>query len=933
RGLPLSLCLSLSLSLYSDDQRCDDGTHLRMKERRRAGVGIAELVRLLQECLHNKDWAGGRTLHALALVAGFHTAPSVAHLLIRVLSSATDTFIAASSIFCTLACPSQESWHAIIAAHSNAGHLTATLYLYRCMLCSGLPPSKPILLLALKACATIPGLMEGLLVHHNVMHEGLDQDVYVSSALVYMYAKSSSLIEARTLFQSINGKTLVSWNAMLTGYVQSGKGHSAIKLFASMTHEPDQVTLSCIIKACGMIGSLEQGRHVHQLAVESALSANQFVTSSLVDMYAKCGALNEAHNIFANLTERNAVLWNALISCYVCHGHNVSAIQGFIDMQREKVAPNNNTVSTLLKACGNLSLREQGHILHALMLEKGIIVDEIILGSLVDMYVNCGDLNDARRVLHINKCLGKASWGAMLAGCAQQRMGLLALQVFEEMQCKGIVTDSAIYACVLKAASFVGAIEEGKLIHDQIMRDGLETNMVVGSALTDMYNKCGTLDNGRKVYEALSKQDLVSWSTMLAGYVQHGSYSVALELFEQLKGENVKPDVVMFSSVLNACGGLNAVEQGKCLHDKVLRSEFHSDESLWIVLIGMYIKCGYLEEAVNLFERLAVKDSLAWGAIIIGHIQHGDLPLAFRFFSRMQDYGIGADETILMSLLKTCSSSQELKFMHEKIRQNGFETHLGIGNSLIDMYGKTGNLVEARKIFDGLLHKDIITWNSMIAGYAEHGLIAPLLELYGKMQQDCVELDTFTYSCFLKACRKMRAIDLGNLTFEHIVRKAYETDVVIMRSAIEMYSELGSLEDARNIFYVVSSKCSSLSSVMIGVFAEHNYIELAIQCFEDMQKQGVKPDDRTYTSVLASVSHGGAWEQGLHHLKLGSKESGFDPKIEHFNCAVDLLGRAGHIREAGDILQAVPHSPDVIGLTSLLAARKCHGDGDSSKTR
>ncbi|MCO5596380.1 hypothetical protein L7F22_050441 [Adiantum nelumboides] len=900
-------------------------------EEGRAGLCIVDLVRLLQECLHSKDWASGRRLHALALVAGFHTAPSIAHLLLRIFSSATETLIAASSVFCTLPCPSPESWHAIIAAHSNAGHPSATLDLYHSMICNGLLPTKSIFLLALKACATIPALIEGLLVHHNVIYEGLDLDVYVSSTLVYMYAKGSSLVEARSLFDTINQKTLVSWNAMLDGYVNSGQGHLAIELFASLKHDPDKVTFSCIIKACSMVGSLERGKHAHQHAVESGVSANQFVASSLVDMYVKLGALHEAHKVFASLQERNVVVWNTLISGYVCHGLDQFAIQGFIEMQHEKLVPNKSTISTVLNACGNLGVRDQGRILHALMLENRDLVDDVSLGSLVDMYVKCGDFDDARSVLHMNRCLGKASWGAMLAGCAQQQEGFLALKIFEEMQCKSIVTDSAIYTSVLKAASLMRAIEEGKFLHNQIVRDGLETDIVIGSALSDMYNKCGTLDNAYKSYEAMSQQDLVSWSTMLAGYVQHGRHSLALELFEQLKGENVKPDRIMISSVLNACGGLNAVEQGKCLHHEILRTELHSDESLQIVLINMYIKCGYLDEAVDLFERLVVKDSLAWGAIIIGHVQHGNLPLAHRFFVRMQDYGIEADVTILMSLLKTCNSSQELKFMHEKIRQNAFETHLGIGNSLIDMYGETGNLEEARNIFDRLLHKDVITWNSMIAGYAEHGLIASLLELYGKMKEERVELDTFTYACFLKACCKMRVMDLGNLVFEQIFRRAFETDVVIMRSAIEMYAELGSLEDARNIFVVVSRKCSSLLSVMLGAFSKNNHTELATQCCEDMQKHGVKPDERTRTSVLASASQGGEWEQGLHYLRLVSEESGFDLKIEHFNCAVDFLGRSGHIHEAGDILQAVPYPPDLIGLTSLLAARRSHGDSEASK--
>ncbi|KAH7425312.1 hypothetical protein KP509_11G048900 [Ceratopteris richardii] len=711
---------------------------------------------------------------------------------------------------------------------------------------------------------------------------------------------------------------------MLAGYVHSGHGHLAIELFADMEHMPDQVTLTSVIKACGMVSSLKQGQCAHQIAVESGLAASQYVTSSLINMYVQCGALDEAQQLFTNLPQRSVVLWNALISGYVCHGNNQSAVDCFIKMQEEKIIPNNRTISIVLKACGNLCLQEQGSILYALMLEKSIVEDEILLVALVDMYVNCGDLEAAHSILNVTRSVPKAAWGAMLAGCAQQENGLLALEVYGEMQHKSIDADAAIYACIIKAAGLVGALEEGKLIHDQLIRHDLETNIVIGSALTDMYNKCGALDNGLNVYKALQKQDLVSWSTMISGYVQHGSHSSALKLFEQLKAEGVEPDKVMYSSILNACGGLRAVEQGKWLHHDINISEFHHDESLWTAFINMYCQCGYLEDAISLFERITVKTLLAWSAIILGHIQNGSVQAALCFFSRMQSSGINVDETILMSLLKTCGNSEQLNFMHERIKQMGFDSHLGIGNCLIDMYGKIGDLTMARKVFDCSPCKDVVTWNSMIAAYAEHSSISPLLELYGEMQLVGLESDAFTFSCMLKACRKVREIDLGNLIFDQVIRKSFETDAVIIRSLIEMYAELGSLDDAMKVFDIPVNGLSSWST-MIGAFAENNNFELALKFFEDRQKHGWKPDDKVLTSFLASISHSGQWERGQRYLNLLNEGSGFDPKLEHMNCAVDLLGRSGHICEAGELLQALPQPPDMIGLTSLLSSCKSHG--------
>lgn len=749
-----------------------------------------------------------------------------------------------------------------------------------------------------------------------------------------MYAKCSGLTEARTLFDMIDGKSLVSWNAMLAGYVHSGHGHSAIDLFLNMERvgtRPNQVTFSSILKACGMVGALEHGKCIHQHVVESGLASNQYVASSLVDMYAKCGGLRDAQEVFANLGGQNVVLWNTIISGDVRHGHNHVAIETFIKMQQKGVIPNNSTVSTILKACSNLGTKEQGRVVHTLILENWVTEDEIVVCALVDMYVKCGCFKDAQSVLNNSTHRSKAIWGAMLAGCMQQEQGLLTLETFEKMQSEGIHSDSAIYSCVLQSAGLIRALVEGKLVHDQIVRHGLETDVIVGSAIIDMYNKCGTLDDGFKVCKGLPKQDLVSWSTMIAGYIQHGSCHLAFQLFEQLQREKLKPDIVMFTCMVNACGSMKAIKQGKCLHDQIVRIDFYADESLAIGLIDMYAKCGHLEEAVNLFHRLSLKSLLAWTAIISGHIQHGCVPSAFEYLCKMEQDGVEADETLLMCLLKTCNSSQELNSMQEKIKQSGYISHLGIGNSLIDMHSKTGSLVEAREVFDGLSRKDIISWNSMITGYVEHDLVVPAFELFKKMRKQGFEADTFTFSCILKACCKVRVTDLGNLIYEEIVRKGFEMDLVIVRSAIEMYVELGSLEDARKLFDSLPSKDASSWSLMIGAYAEHNHFMMASRCFEEMQKQGLKLDDRTCTSVLASLSHFGEWEQGQRHLKFMNEEPGKSLKIEHFNCTIDLLGRTGQVREAEELLRTMPIPPDVVGLTSLLAACRLHGNKEVGK--
>lgn len=326
------------------------------------------------------------------------------------------------------------------------------------------------------------------------------------------------------------------------------------------------------------------------------------------------------------------------------------------------------------------------------------------------------------------------------------------------------------------------------------------------------------------MFDILPNPDVVLWGSMIAAYAQQGYGIPALELFDDMQQESIKPSSVTFSCILQACGNIGAIGQGRLIHAQIIR--------------------------------------------------------------------------------------------------NGHDSDVIVGNSLVDMYASCGSLDESRKVFDELLDPDMVSWNAMIARYAQQGYALPAMDLFEKMQQESIEPDKITLSCILKSYGTIGAIAKGRLLHGQMIRTGEVSDVVVGTTLLDMYAACGSLEDARKVFDNMLTRNMVSWCAMIAGYAEHGNWRLAGQCLEEMQRQGLKPDDRIYTILLAACSQAGQVEEGRKYFESMKEDHGIAPSIEHFNCMIDLLGRSGHLCEAVELLESMPIIPDIAGWMSLLTASR-----------
>ena len=417
-----------------------------------------------------------------------------------------------------------------------------------------------------------------------------------------------------------------------------------------------------MIKSCGKLKNLNKARLLHSQS-KHLMPQDLYITVSVLTMLAKCGAMKEAVEIFEQIPKRTVVPWNSLISGHVQNGQPELAMKCFLQMQDEGVTPDSITLTCILKACGSLGSLEIGTKIHALIEEKGLLQQDVMLGNtLVNMYCKFGLIGKAHEILEQFPRRNVASWSALIAGYAQHGRGEEALRCFYSMQNEGISPDSVSFICILKACGSIGSLKIGEEIHDEVKKQGLlGKDIVLGTALVDMYAKCGALEKAHKVLEELPERNVVSWSALITGYVQHGHGDVAVKCFMEMLDEGISPDAVTFVCVLMACGSTGSLKVGQDIHAEVKEQNLlGKDMALGTTLLHMYAKCGVLNKAHEVFELLPQRDVVSWNALMDGHAQMGQVKTVFKLLNEIRLKRILPDPITFLIVLNACSHSGEM---------------------------------------------------------------------------------------------------------------------------------------------------------------------------------------------------------------------------------------------------------------------------------
>lgn len=469
-------------------------------------------------------------------------------------------------------------------------------------------------------------------------------------------------------------------------------------------------------------------------------------------------------------------------------------------------------------------------------------------------------------------------------------------------------------------------------LHAYMRQSGLETHKVLGNHLVPLLAEVGNFVDAEQVFSKLQFRNHVSWNSLIAGYVKFEKPDKALILYHKMeRDDGIAPNGFTYVPVLKACIDLNDFETGRQIHAIVDKNGLLvKDAFVGNTLIDMYARCCSLENAQEVFDKLSTRDIVSWNVLLAGYVQHELYDNAFGCFNQMKLYGFAPDAITFVSILKACDNPWAIlkgREIHVEIAKKGFlETNPHVGNALVTMYARCGLFDEAQEVFNKLLVRDIISWNALIAGYAEHSHGEEALSCFKQMETEGISPDAITYVCILKACGCIGFAYNGRQIHSDITKKgSLERDLRVGSTLVDMYAKCGSLAEAQEVFDLLSARDVVSWSALIAGYAQVGEFDMVFTRFHSMLAEGVTPNQVTFISVFSACCHAGLLDRVEVYFESMSRDYDLIPTLEHMTCLVDLLCRAGQLDKAIMTIEKMPVLPDLaVWHTVLGASQQVH---------
>lgn len=485
-------------------------------------------------------------------------------------------------------------------------------------------------------------------------------------------------------------------------------------------------------------------------------------------------------------------------------------------------------------------------------------------------------------------------------------------------------SENSVFSKVLKACSELRHIDEGRKVHCEIVKAGGPDSFVL-TGLVDMYAKCREIKLSRQVFDETLDKNVVSWTSMIAGYVQNDCAQEGLILFNRMREGLIEGNQITLGSLVTACAKLGALHQGKWLQGYMLKIGIEFNPHLVTALLDMYVKCGNIRDARSVLDELCTSDLVSWTAMIVGYAQSGYPDKAFELFIDKKWADLLPNCVTIASVLSACSQLGNLnvgRTVHSLGIKLGIEDPAVI-NALVDMYAKCRMIGDARYIFETASDKDVIAWNSIICGYSQNGSVYEALELFHQMRLDTISPDAVTMVSIFSACASLGAIQVGSSLHAYSIKQSLLSSSVYVGTALlNFYAKCGDAQSARMIFDGMREKNTVTWSAMISGYGMQGDGSGSLALFSDMLKEELQPNEVIFTTILSACSHTGMVGEGWRFFYSMCRDFNFVPSMKHYACMVDLLARAGRLEEALEFMETMPVDPDVSSFGAFL-----HGCG------
>ncbi|KAL2329614.1 hypothetical protein Fmac_017195 [Flemingia macrophylla] len=402
--------------------------------------------------------------------------------------------------------------------------------------------------------------------------------------------------------------------------------------------------------------------------------------------------------------------------------------------------------------------------IHNQLVVSGLQHNGFLMTKLVNGSSNLGQICNARKLFDEFCDPDVFMWNAIIRSYSRSNMFRETVEMYRWMRRTGVHPDGFTFPYLLKACTELLDFGVSCLLHGQIIRYGLESDVFVQNGLVALYSKCGHIDVAKVVFDGLYHRTIVSWTSIICGYAQNGEAMEALRMFSQMRNADVKPDWIALVSILRAYTDVDDLEQGRCLHGSVIKMGLEDEPDLLISLAAFYAKCGLVTVARSFFDRMKTPNVIMWNAMISGYAKNGHAEEAVDLFRYMISRNIKPDSVTVRSAVLASAQigSLELaRWMDDYVCKSNYESDIFVNTALIDMYAKCGSVESARLVFDRNFDKDVVMWSAMIMGYGLHGQGWEAINLYHAMKEARVFPNDVTFIGLLTACNHSGLVKEG----------------------------------------------------------------------------------------------------------------------------------------------------------------------------
>ncbi|KAF8030716.1 hypothetical protein BT93_D0026 [Corymbia citriodora subsp. variegata] len=620
------------------------------------------------------------------------------------------------------------------------------------------------------------------------------------------------------------------------------------------------------------------------------------------------------------------------------------------------IPPDQFAFPAVLKAAAGLQDLNLGRQIHAHAVKLGYEQSSVtVANTLLTMYDKCGDIGNVFKLFDRIPERDQVSWNSMLAALCRDEEWVLALDCFRSMVSENLEPSSFTLVSLALACSNLPQVDDGlklgKQVHAYSLRKG-DRKTFTNNSLMTMYSKLGRVGKSRALFESFEDRDLISWNTIISSFAQNECFLEALMLLVRMVRDGIRPDGVTIASVLPTCAQLQMLSAGRELHAYALRNEALIGNSfVGSALVDMYCNCGRIESGHRVFDSLSDRQIGVWNAMIAGYAQNEQDHEALMLFLEMEAiWGLCSNATTIASILPACARCKAFSFkesIHGHVIKKGLQSDMYVQNALMDMYARMGKIGISRIIFDSMEVRDLVSWNTMITASVisecHESALALLMEMQSRRKDASKDEDMYndervhswkpnsvTLMTVLPGCASLAAILKGKEIHGYAIRNSLALDVAVGSALVDMYAKCGCLYLSRRMFDQMPVRNIVTWNVIIMAYGMHGKGEEALQLFKNMVGdgaggEGVMPNEVTFIALFAACSHSGMVEEGMRLFYSMKDEHGVEPLPDHYACVVDLLGRAGQVAEAFQLIDSMPSEYDKTGAwSSLLGACRIH---------